>query len=170
MESASILDGTTDILQDFVIQWAAGSIVSFLGDVRGSIRRRRDYLGEVKLQLTPVDVQHLLDLYVAGIRQTDTNVGRLIEYLRDRNLLDDTLVVLVSDHGEEFLEHGSVLHGRTQYQEIMHVPLILRGPGVPKGVRVGTPVSIVDVLPTLLSLLASRAPLPPLPSVIWSGF
>ena len=60
-------------------------------------------------------------------------------------------MLVVSDHGDEFFEHGGVLHGRTQYQELVRVPLILRGPGVPRGVRVATTASLVDVLPTILT-------------------
>jgi arylsulfatase A-like enzyme len=61
------------------------------------------------------------------------------------------LIVITSDHGEEFQEHGGLLHGRTQYQEVLRVPLILAGPGVPAGVVVDQPVHGVDVAPTLLA-------------------
>ena len=71
--------------------------------------------------------------------------------LRDRELLADTLLVITSDHGEEFLEHGGVLHGRTHYQEVLHIPMILRGPSIPAGERIRTPVSLVDLVPTLLT-------------------
>jgi arylsulfatase A-like enzyme len=97
------------------------------------------------------DLRHLQELYDAGIRQLDTELGRLIGFLREQELLDRTLLVVTSDHGEEFGEHGRMDHYLTQYQEVLHVPLIVRGPGVPAGVRIGTPVSIVDIAPTLLA-------------------
>jgi arylsulfatase A-like enzyme len=107
--------------------------------------------------LNQQDVGHLLDLYDAGIRQMDTELARFLSRL-DRGLLDHALLVLTSDHGEEFLEHGGVLHGRTQFQEVLRVPLTIRGPGVPEAVRVSTPVSLVDIVPTLLALLEIRSP------------
>ena len=65
----------------------------------------------------------------------DSDIGRLLDHFEATGLLEETLVVVTSDHGEEFMEHGGVLHGRTHYEELMRVPLILRGPGVPQGVR-----------------------------------
>jgi arylsulfatase A-like enzyme len=65
---------------------------------------------------------------------------------------------LTSDHGEEFFEHGGVLHGQTQYQEVLRIPLVVRGPEVPAGRRIATPVSLVDVAPTLLGLTGIEVP------------
>jgi arylsulfatase A-like enzyme len=67
-------------------------------------------------------------------------------------------VILTSDHGEEFFEHGGVFHGRTQYQEMLRVPLILVGPGIPPGLRISQPVSLVDLAPTSLALLGAEVP------------
>ena len=69
-----------------------------------------------------------------------------------------TLLVVTSDHGEEFLEHGDVLHGRSQFQELIRVPLLLRGPGLVAPQRIATPVSLVDVAPTLLQLAGVDVP------------
>ena len=113
---------------------------------------------EGKLVPTQGDVEHLRDLYVAGIRQQDEEIAVLRGFLERAGLWDRTLLVVTSDHGEEFLEHGGVLHGRTQYDEVLRIPLILRGPGVPAGTRIARPVSIVDVLPTVLSLLGEPLP------------
>ncbi len=104
------------------------------------------------------DVEHLLRLYDAGIRQVDAQLGRLFDYLERDGLLEDTLIVVTSDHGEEFLEHGSVIHGKTQYQEVIRIPLVVRGPGVPEGRRVGDPVSLIDIVPTCLGLLSIETP------------
>ena len=108
------------------------------------------------LSLDPRDVAHIVDLYDAGIAQMDQELGRLVAFLHERGLLDESLLVVTSDHGEEFLEHGSVLHGQTHIQEVQRIPLLLRGPGLPRGMRVATPVSLVDVAPTILSLLGAR--------------
>jgi arylsulfatase A-like enzyme len=103
--------------------------------------------------LSTRDLEHLIDLYAAGIRQTDAELARLIDHLRTTGDLENTLIILTSDHGEEFLEHGSLLHARTQYDEVIRIPLLLRGPGVLGGRRVVDPVSINDILPTALVLL-----------------
>jgi arylsulfatase A-like enzyme len=104
------------------------------------------------------DIQHLVDLYDAGIRQLDSEVGRLVRYLDEAGLAEEALLVVVSDHGEEFAEHGGTDHMRTQYREVIRVPLLLRGPGVPAGVRYETPVSLVDLTPTVLSYAGIAPP------------
>jgi arylsulfatase A-like enzyme len=100
-------------------------------------------------------------LYAGEVRYMDAEITRLLQTLAERHELDRTLVVFLSDHGEAFdARHGFVGHGFTLADEVMHVPLILRAPGlVPAGLRVAAPVSLVDVLPTILDLLgASAAP------------
>ncbi len=106
----------------------------------------------------PEDARYLSDLYDAAIRQLDDRLGHLFESLRAAGALQDTLVVVTSDHGEEFLEHGGVQHGLTQYEESVRVPLVFRGPGLPRGWRLSEPVSLVDVLPTCLSALGLGVP------------
>jgi len=96
------------------------------------------------------DIRHLKELYDAGIRQMDEELGRLVRFLRDAGLLEQTLLLVTSDHGEEFLDHGRMDHYLTQYQEVLRVPLIVRGPGVPPGTSVSAPVSIIDIAPTVL--------------------
>jgi arylsulfatase A-like enzyme len=90
-------------------------------------------------------------LYDAGILQLDSNLGRLFRFIEERFGFDDTLVIVTSDHGEEFFEHGEFSHGQSQYQELLHVPLILRGGRVPGGVRIDAPTSTVDIAPTILA-------------------
>lgn len=101
----------------------------------------------------PEAVELLSRLYDAGIRQLDLELGRFLDALERSGRASDTLVVVTSDHGEEFGEHGSLLHGSTHYEEMLRVPLLLRGPGLPAGLRIDTPVSLVDVAPTLLDVL-----------------
>ncbi len=102
---------------------------------------------EGKISLSTADAPNLIDRYDAGIRQMDAELGRLLDFLRG----EDAFLILTSDHGEEFFEHGGVLHGQTQYEEVIRVPLLVKGPGVPAGRRVPTPVSLVDIAPTLLA-------------------
>jgi arylsulfatase A-like enzyme len=104
------------------------------------------------------DVRHLEQLYDAGIRQLDAELGRFLAALRRDGILDEALLVITADHGEAFMEHGHLEHFIPLHQEILHVPLLFRGPGVPRGKRVSLPVSGVDLAPTLLSMAGLVAP------------
>ena len=129
----------------------------YSGPVDGSTAQLINFREE-KFTLSQRDVQHLTDLYDASILQMDDGIARLLLFLEKKDLLDDTVIILTSDHGEEFLEHGGVLHGRTQYQELMHVPLIIRGPGLPAGRRIKQIASLADLMPTVLAMLHISVP------------
>jgi arylsulfatase A-like enzyme len=90
--------------------------------------------------------------YDREIRYTDDVLRRFLEGLERDGLLDSTIVVVLSDHGEEFGEHGLLGHGAGIHEEVLHVPLMLRGPGIPAGRRVDARVSHLDFLPTILEL------------------
>lgn len=109
----------------------------------------------------PEDVQHLKDLYDGSIRRVDTELASLFKWMQPRGLLRNTLVVILSDHGEEFADHGAFLHTRV-YQELLHVPLIMLFPAKDRGRfgrrRIETPVRLIDVMPTLLDYLGIQAP------------
>ncbi|MFQ5718076.1 MAG: sulfatase [Acidobacteriota bacterium] len=92
-----------------------------------------------------------IGLYDGAIHYADAQIQRLHAVLAELGRADDTLIVLTADHGEEFFERGSWGHAHTLYEEQVHVPLILRGPGLSPR-RVSTQVRHVDVLPTLLDL------------------
>ena len=110
------------------------------------------------LEHAPEQVERLVDLYDATIRFTDRRLGELLDRLAASGRLDDTLLIVTSDHGEEFLEHGGLRHSHTLYQEMLHVPLIVRAPGGERGRRVRDPVGLADVLPTTLELLGLPSP------------
>lgn len=101
----------------------------------------------------PTDVQHMSDLYDAGIAYTDDLLGKLFDVLRELGLEDENLmVVITSDHGDEFSEHGQMTH-QTLYQGILHVPLIVRWPGhVKAGLRPAQPVQGADLMPSIVEL------------------
>jgi arylsulfatase A-like enzyme len=95
------------------------------------------------------------ELYDATIHYSDSLVGSIIEMLEQRGIWRDTLFIMLSDHGEEFGDHGAWLHDQSVYEEMMRVPLIVRFPGDEfAGKRVSAPVSLVDLLPTLCDYLA----------------
>jgi arylsulfatase A-like enzyme len=90
--------------------------------------------------------------YDREIRYADDVVREFIETLEQEGLLRDTLLIYTSDHGEAFLEHGFLRHGADIHEEILRVPLIFFGPGIPVQKRIGTPVGLVDLMPTILEL------------------
>jgi arylsulfatase A-like enzyme len=104
------------------------------------------------------DVGVVTDTYRGEIRFTDRFLGRFIAALEDQGLLDNTILVLTSDHGEAFFEHGLLQHGLL-YGETLRVPLIFRFPRrLPSGSRVAAQVSSVDIAPTILDLAGMEIP------------
>ena len=106
----------------------------------------------------PERLPRTVALYDREIRFVDDELRRLLASLEASGLADDTVVVLTSDHGEEFLDHGLLGHGGHLYQESVAVPLIFRGPGVPAGRRVETPVAQADLMPTILAIFGLSPP------------
>jgi arylsulfatase A-like enzyme len=96
------------------------------------------------------------DRYLGEIRRVDHEVGRLLDGLEERDLLSRTVVVVWSDHGEEFRDHGGLFHGTSVYEEQARVPMIIRVPGL-RGRTVDDVVSLVDLAPTLVDLLGVRS-------------
>jgi arylsulfatase A-like enzyme len=122
-------------------------------------------------------MERMLAAYDAEILQADQELERLFDYLDESGLSEETVVVLTSDHGEGLWEHTSKDgwvneasfsqsivpelyrgHGEQLFGELVHVPLAFVGPGVPAGVREQRPVSLVDVVPTILSLVDVASP------------
>jgi arylsulfatase A-like enzyme len=98
------------------------------------------------------------DLYDAEIAFADSEIGRLLGSLGTVSAPEDVLVVVMSDHGESLGEHGEVTHGIFVYDATVRVPLILAHPSLPAGRVIAKPVSVVDVMPTVLALLGVKAP------------
>jgi arylsulfatase A-like enzyme len=97
--------------------------------------------------------------YDGSIRAMDAELARVAERLRELGLDRRTLVVVVGDHGEEFLDHGRTFHGQSTYGELSNVPLILWQPGVvPAGKVVGDTVETIDVMPTILDSVGLATP------------
>ena len=118
---------------------------------RGSFRGV--YQLEKSRQATPADRAHMLALYEAEALWTDEHLSRLLDHLDALGVLDDTIVVVTSDHGEEFWEHGRWGHQRTLYDEVLRVPLLMRYPSAfPAGTRVPGQARLQDIAPTLLEL------------------
>lgn len=110
-----------------------------------------------ELEISDRDVQHLVDLYDDEILYFDGQLEQLVDSLRGNGLLDRSALVLTSDHGEEFLEHGHVGHCRGVWNTLTHVPLLMRIPDLDGGGRTDAPVQLVDIVPTLLDELSLDA-------------
>jgi len=107
--------------------------------------------------LLPGEVNELIDLYDAKISYVDRIIGSLLHTLKQSNILNNTFIVITADHGQQFMEHGGYAHGFNLYDELIHVPLIIIGPGLPKRV-IGQQVSLLDLAPTILDMLKIRKP------------
>ncbi|OIP40626.1 MAG: hypothetical protein AUK47_08010 [Deltaproteobacteria bacterium CG2_30_63_29] len=99
----------------------------------------------------------LVDKYDQDLRFADVYVGKIWELLDSKGLLDTTAVVITSDHGEAFGEHGQHFHGQTIYDEILQVPLVMYLPGV-EPIQIDTPVELIDIAPTLLDATGLAIP------------
>ncbi|MBP7745192.1 MAG: sulfatase [Phycisphaerae bacterium] len=105
-----------------------------------------------KLSIDAPTIRRAERLYNGEVAFTDAEVGRLIAALREMQLADSTIIVFTADHGEEFLDHGGFEHGHTLYEELVHVPLLIRYPGhLTPGVAASV-VRHIDVAPTLCAL------------------
>lgn len=101
----------------------------------------------------------LKDLYIKEVESVDERVGAIIKALKSKNLLNSTYIIFTSDHGEAFGEHGDWGHGQDYFDTLVHVPLILMGPGIHKGKREQLlPVSLIDLMTTLKDLLGLDYP------------
>jgi arylsulfatase A-like enzyme len=125
-------------------------------------------IGRKEIPVTGELTADLLRLYDAEVAENDHAFGLLLEGLRDRDLYDTTLIVFLSDHGEEFHEHGVFGHGWDLYREVVEVPMIVRPPGGGRQRRVAETVQLVDVVPTLLATAGLPIPESMEGEVLWS--
>lgn len=120
------------------------------GDAQGADAGRYD----------AADRRRIIDLYDAAIRSIDEQLERVMAWLREHHRLDDTILIVTADHGEEFWDHGRFFHGQSLFEELLHVPLIVRLPGEgPRGRTIERPVRSIDLAPSILDWL--DLPIPP---------
>lgn len=121
----------------------------------GGVANRMQKSGSFRL--TPAEDRRLLELYDGEIAATDYQVGRLLAGLRKQGLAEQTVVVFVADHGEEFADHGKYAHATSLFDELVRVPLMVRmpGPARPAGPGIDSVVRAVDLGPTLLDLVGA---------------
>jgi arylsulfatase A-like enzyme len=95
--------------------------------------------------------------YDQQISQTDNSISEILNSIPEE-IRKKTVIILSADHGEAFNEHGILNHAATLFQEEIHIPLMMAGPGIPQGKRVTDPVSLLDMAPTILSVMGIRPP------------
>jgi arylsulfatase A-like enzyme len=113
---------------------------------------------DIASSLTPEDIEYLKALYDSEISYVDEYLGKLFDKLKELDLYDNTLIIITSDHGEEFCERGNswIGHTRTVYQELIHVPLIIKVPHKNDHKVVEEYVGLIDILPTLVKQLGLK--------------
>ncbi|MCA9521668.1 MAG: sulfatase [Myxococcales bacterium] len=112
-----------------------------------------DWLQKHGRSLPPRDWEYYVALYDGEITYTDHYFGQFIDFLRKKKILDDTLIIVTADHGEEFKDHESVGHGHTLYDELLHVPLFIRYPKqLPRGRFINATTELIDAIPTAMQM------------------
>lgn len=117
------------------------------------------------IHLEPQQLNDQIDAYDACILFTDAEISELLDRLRQGGYLNNTIVVVTSDHGEAFNEEGFIFHGQALYWNLIHVPLVIYAPGRIPPRRIGTPVSLVSLPTTLLDLAHASTKDYPWPSL-----
>ncbi len=102
-------------------------------------------------------VDSLIARHDNEIVYTDYAIGKMIRYLKDEGLYDNTIIIVTADHGEGFLEHDHLGHGNIYYDEALRIPLIIIHPDYGKGERIEDQVSLIDIMPTVLEFLDIEA-------------
>jgi len=123
----------------------------YAGPLTGGQDEIRDVV-DGRLRIDQRDRDFLVDLYDGAILGADARIGELLLQLRRMRVDENTVVIVTADHGEEFLDHGGLGHARTLFEELIHVPLIVRGPGIPSGRRNACLATLMDVTPTVIAL------------------
>lgn len=106
-----------------------------------------------KVETAGPESGQLFDSYDSEVGFTDHYIGRLLQFLRDQDLFDDSLIVFTADHGEEFLDHGGWKHAHSLYEEVIHVPLLFKLPQSRTGRVEDRQVGLIDVFPTITEIL-----------------
>lgn len=103
--------------------------------------------------ISPQALQHVRNLYDTEIKRVDQQFGKMITTLQNQGLYDNTLLILTSDHGESFNEHGKFYHGNHLFDTEIHVPFLMKLPGSKNGMKLDWPINQASLCPSLLALL-----------------
>jgi len=118
----------------------------------------KDEVINLERNISDIESRHLVSQYDGGIAYIDSQIGKLIERLKELDLYENTLLIITSDHGEVFGERNIIEHSFALYQDEIHVPLIIHYPNNKEGHIIDDVVSLVDIMPTILELLGDETP------------
>ena len=148
-----------DVHYDFVPPPPYDEMFRDAGPPRDDLDREFISNPQISATMPEADLRYVISQYDGEIGWVDHNIGRVLAKLGELDLRDRTIIVLTSDHGEEFFEHGDKGHQKTLYDEVIRIPLIFSCPGVlPEGEAHEPQVRIIDVYPTLMGLLGLDPP------------
>jgi len=125
----------------------------FREPMRSIMRKGRLDLRE---QVDPAYVESLVDQYDTAVRYTTDQVAEILSLLSSKGLFDNTLIIITADHGEELFDHGGFNHGTSMHSELLHVPLYVKMPGQRNASHISSPVSLLDLFPTILDAAGLR--------------
>ncbi len=152
-----------DILREYAVRSGEGSVPDLelmhrsVDEKFNAACARGEGINE--LPLTPSELANLRIGYDLILMYIDDQIGRLTRYLRRNGAYENTIIVLLSDHGEALGQHSQLWHSSTLYNELIHVPLIVKPvKGSRPGARVRTPVPIIDLMPSIIDLVGLRHP------------
>ncbi len=130
---------------------------NYKGQLNRSQFRKLNAVRKGRLRLSAADKKHVINLYDAQISFVDDQVQRILDKLERLGLMENTIIILLADHGEEFWEHEGLEHGHSMYNELLRVPLILYCPqsGV-NNKKVEQVIRLIDIYPTLMEILGLR--------------
>ncbi len=122
------------------------------------LRKKIDALLKAKSPVPPELQRQWIDLYDAELAQLDDALSRVPDLLQAAGRQSNTIIAVIGDHGELFFEHGRIGHSGMPHEPVLHVPLILHGPGIPSGKRIKRLVRSIDLYPTLAALAGASVP------------
>jgi arylsulfatase A-like enzyme len=105
-----------------------------------------------EIGLSSEEKNQIINLYDGAIKYFDNNFEKIVKNLKELGIFERTIIILTSDHGEEFWEHQGFAHGHTLYNELLHVPLIIGHPSALKPKRINSYVELIDLFPTILDM------------------
>ena len=135
-------------------------------EIPDSLKTKENLIGEALMKLNKgeitlpqSDLNHLKTLYDAELLELDGELGKIFKLLSETKLIDNSIIVITSDHGEEFGEHGVWgMHSYSLYDELIHVPLIVKIPNINQPKRISSLAEVVDIPKTIISLLNLKSP------------
>ena len=131
--------------------WTLTEALTYISEILTKMRFCPD-------KLTKYDLKLLNKFYNYSIKNVDEYIGYFLEKLEETSFGRDTLIILTADHGELLGEHDAIGHGGLLYDELIRVPLIIKGLGLPRGMKINSQISLMDLMPTILEILGIDAP------------